>query len=212
MTRPDQASLAAQAAHRAVDARVRSSELDVRRLLDAGLALMAAGGADKQPRITDIIRAAGLSNQAFYRYFASKDDLVAAVVDDGERRLVAYVQRQLAAADAPEQALRVFVEAVSSQASDPAVADATRAVLWNATRTIDVGGVRSRQLHDLLAALLVEPLRARGSADPARDAAVITGAVTSFMLDHLWRQTAPSSEDVEHLVRFCQAGLGGTAP
>ncbi|MCU1586963.1 MAG: putative transcriptional regulator, TetR family, partial [Frankiales bacterium] len=80
MTEP---SLAERAAHRAVDARVRSSEQDVRRLLDAGLALMTAGGTETPPRVTDIIRAAGLSNQAFYRYFASKDDLVAAVIDDG---------------------------------------------------------------------------------------------------------------------------------
>lgn len=202
----DDRSLAEQAAHRAVDARVRTSEQDVRRLLDEGLALIAAGGADRPPRLTDIIRAAGLSNQAFYRYFASKDDLVAAIVDDGERRLVAYVGRQLAQAALPD-ALRVFVEAVTSQALDPRVAAATRAVLWNAGRALDSGGTRSRQLHALLAELLAPSLDALGSSDPARDAAVIAGAVTSFMLDSLWQQTPPEPADVRHLLAFCEAGL-----
>jgi AcrR family transcriptional regulator len=199
-------SLAERAAHRAVDARVRTSEQDVRRLLDVGLALMTEGGTDAPPRLTDIIRAAGLSNQAFYRYFAGKDDLVAAVIDDGERRLVAFVQRQLEAAP-DDDVLQVFVHAVISQAADPEVASATRAVLLNANRTLGVSGVRSRQMHELLAAVLVEPLARLGSSDPERDAAVVTGCVTSFMLDNLWRQAPPSKEDVAHLVAFCRRGL-----
>jgi AcrR family transcriptional regulator len=201
-------SLAERAAHRAVDTRVRSSEQDVRRLLDAGLALMTAGGTETPPRVTDIIRAAGLSNQAFYRYFASKDDLVAAVIDDGERRLVAYVQRQLDTA-APADAVQVFVTAVTSQAADADVAAATRAVLWNATRTPGGSALRSRQLHERLATVLLEPLRRLGSADAERDAAVVAGAVTSFMLDHLWRLTTPSPDDLGHLVAFCRAGISG---
>lgn len=199
-------SLAERAAHRAVDARVRTSEQDVRRLLDAGLALMTAGGTDAPPRVTDIIRAAGLSNQAFYRYFASKDDLVAAVIDDGERRLVAYVQRQLDAAE-DRHALQQFVAAVTSQAGDPVVAAATRAVLWNANRPLGGSGLRSRQLHERLAAVLAPPLRRLGTVEPDRDAAVVAGAVTSFMLDNLWRQATPTSEDVEHLLAFCRAGV-----
>jgi AcrR family transcriptional regulator len=201
-------SLAERAALRAVDARVRTSEQEVRRLLDAGLALMTEGGTDTPPRLTDIIRSAGLSNQAFYKYFAGKDELVAAVIDDGERRLVGYVQRQLSDAG-DEDALRVFVRAVTSQATDPEVAAATRAVLWNANRAVGVSSIRSRQLHELLAGVLVAPLRRLGSADAERDAAVITGAVTSFMLDNLWRQEAPSDADVEHLLAFCRSGLTG---
>jgi hypothetical protein len=57
--------------------------------------------------------------------------------------------------------------------------------------------------------VLVAPLRRLGSADAERDAAVITGAVTSFMLDNLWRQEAPSDADVEHLLAFCRSGLTG---
>jgi AcrR family transcriptional regulator len=199
-------SLAARAAQRAVDARVRTSEQDVRRLLDVGLSLMAEGGTDEPPRLVDIIRAAGLSNQAFYRYFAGKDDLVAAIVDDGERRLVSYVRHQLETA-ALDDVLAVFVRAVMSQAAEPEIAAATRAVLWNAGRSLDTTGARSRQLHELLAELLSGPLERLGSPDSSRDAAVITTAVTSFMLDSLWRQVPPTDADVAHLLAFCRAGL-----
>jgi AcrR family transcriptional regulator len=199
------ASLAELAARRAVEGRVRASEQEVRRLLDAGLALMTAGGTERPPRIADIVGAAGLSNQAFYRYFAGKDDLVAAIVDDGERRLVGYVQRQLAAGGS--DCVEVFVEAVTSQATDPEVAAATRAVLWNASRALDSTGGRTRRLHEQLAAVLTEHLADAGAPDPMRDAAVISAAATSFMLDHLWRQSPPSPDDVEHLLAFCRAGL-----
>ena len=51
---------------------------EVRRLLDAALAVMRAGGPDARARVADIVAAAGLSNDAFYRHFPSKDALVAA--------------------------------------------------------------------------------------------------------------------------------------
>src|SRR2546428_1608 len=45
---------------------------EVRRLLDAGLDVMRACGTASRPRVSDIVAAAGLSNDAFYRHFASK--------------------------------------------------------------------------------------------------------------------------------------------
>jgi hypothetical protein len=101
----------------------------------------------------------------------------------------------------------VFVQAVVSQASDPEIAAATRAVLWNAGRSLDSAGARSRQLHERLAELLAGPLARLGTPDPARDAAVIATAVTSVMLDGLWRQAPPTDDDVAHLLAFCSKGL-----
>lgn len=204
-------SMAQELVTRAADARLRVHEQEVRRLLDAGLRLMTERGATRAPRVSDIVQAAGLSNQAFYRYFLSKDELVAAVIDEGERRLVAYVEHQMAKEQAPEAQLRQCVRAVADQAGAADVAQATRAVLAQATGA-DAGGARSRQLVDLLAALLVEPVRALGSSDAARDARTSTAAITSLMLDHLWRGTPPSAEDVEHVVQFCLSGIRRSAP
>ena len=40
-----------------------------------------------RPRVADIVTEAGISNEGFYRHFASKDALVAAILDDGTERL-----------------------------------------------------------------------------------------------------------------------------
>jgi AcrR family transcriptional regulator len=204
-------SLAEQAASRAADSRARVHEQEVRRLLDAGLALMREGGPERPPRVADIVAAAGLSNQAFYRYFASKDDLVAAVIDEGQRRLLAYAEHQLAKERTPEGQLRRVVRAVADQAGDPEVAAATRAVLWNAGKASDPAGDRSRELHDLLVALLLPTVVALGSRDPDRDARATVAAVLSLMLDHLWRRTSPDKKDLDHVVAFCLAGIRRTA-
>src|SRR5580658_8369214 len=64
---------------------------EVGRLLDAALDLMRQRGTTSRPRVADIVAAAGLSNDAFYRHFPSKDALVAALLEDGTERLSSYV-------------------------------------------------------------------------------------------------------------------------
>jgi len=68
---------------------------EVRRLLDAGLEVMRQGGTDRRPRVADIVAEAGLSNDAFYRHFPSKDALVTAILEDGAERLCSYLAHQM---------------------------------------------------------------------------------------------------------------------
>jgi hypothetical protein len=70
---------AARAVSRSLASRRSTYVEEVQRLLDAGLALMVEG--QDAPRVADIVRRSGLSNQAFYRHFASKDELIVAVVE-----------------------------------------------------------------------------------------------------------------------------------
>src|SRR5581483_10072379 len=104
---------------------------EVRRLLDAALELMRACGTSARPRVADIVAAAGLSNDAFYRHFASKDALVTALLEDGAQRLGSYLTHQMAKAKTPDVQVRRWVEGVLSQAHGD-VAATTLAVLWNA--------------------------------------------------------------------------------
>ena len=55
--------------------RAATTPSEVRRLLDAGLEVMRRCGTTSRPRVADIVAAAGLSNDAFYRHFPSKDAL-----------------------------------------------------------------------------------------------------------------------------------------
>ena len=171
---------------------------EVRRLLDAGLQVMARCGTDSRPRVADIVEAAGLSNDAFYRHFPSKDALVAAILDDGAERLRGYLEHQMAKGRSPEARVRRWVEGVLAQADDE-IAATTRAVLWNGGPT--AGG---RQV-DRLGPLLVEPLRELGSPDPELAASLAGHAVIGRLADHLWQETRPTTGDVERVTAFCLA-------
>src|SRR5215203_7258552 len=99
--------LAERAVRRRLAERQQLAQDEVTRLLDAARQLMTAD-PDRPPRVSDVVRTAGVTNQAFYRSFDSRDDLLAAVVDNGARRLVAYVERLMSQAEDAESRLRVF--------------------------------------------------------------------------------------------------------
>jgi AcrR family transcriptional regulator len=193
--------LAARAVRRALAPREAVAHEEVRRLLDAALEVMRESGTSP-PKVADIVAASGLSNQTFYRHFAGRDDLVAAVVEAGALRLVDYVDHQMgkAAPDDSEGRVRIWIESVLSQSTRPAVAQATRAVMWNFRQLPRDGGPGDR--WGGVAALLLQPLRAMGSPDPPRDAEAIAELVFGRLEHHLW-VVAPTTTDVEHLVGFC---------
>jgi AcrR family transcriptional regulator len=178
---------------------------EVRRLLDAGLEVMRKEGTAKSPRISDIVDAAGLHREAFYRHFASKDALVAAIVEAGINRLVSYLTHQMGKEGSPEDQLRRWVEGIMEQSANPEVAASTRAVLWNANHT--EGSPETLAAYRGLSELIVEPVTALGSTDPIRDAAVLCQAVLGRQHLFLWEGVIPTRTDTEHLIRFCLAAI-----
>ena len=63
-------------------------------------------------------RESGLSTQAFYRHFRSKDELLVVLLDDGRRRIVDYLAHRMEKADEPAAQIRAYVEGVMAQATD----------------------------------------------------------------------------------------------
>src|SRR2546426_5260521 len=92
----DSADVANRIARQTMARRGPDYASEVRRLLDAGLDVMRTCGTASRPRVSDIVAAAGLSNDAFYRHFASKDALVAAILEDGAERLTGDLTHPLA--------------------------------------------------------------------------------------------------------------------
>jgi AcrR family transcriptional regulator len=194
--------VASRVAHRTLARREADYADEVRRLLDAALAVIERHGTDARPRVADIVAEAGLSNDAFYRHFASKDALVAALLDDGAQRLASYLRHQTAKVSDPRDRVRVWVEGVLAQTRG-ALARSTRAVLWNGGG-VEGGLASGRHFASApLAALLAESLRELGSADPGLDAVLVTHAVLGRVADHLWQETQPEAAEVDHLVGFC---------
>jgi AcrR family transcriptional regulator len=180
---------------------------EVRRLLDAGLEVMRRSGTTTSPRVADIVAEAGLSNDAFYRHFASKEALVAAILEDGTERLASYLAHQMDKEQTAEGRLRRWVEGVMAQAADAAVAESTLAVLWNGGRVSESAREGHGAHYAPLASLLHDPLVSLGSADPERDAVLIAHATMGRMQEFLWRRTRPTATDTAHVQAFCLAAI-----
>jgi AcrR family transcriptional regulator len=179
---------------------------EVRRLLDAALELMQHRGTTSRPRVADIVASAGLSNDAFYRHFRSKDDLVNALLDDGAERLRGYLAHQMAKARTPEAQVRRWVEGVLAQA-DGDIAAATLAVLWNGS-SADGGQAAGRHFAAApLASLLSQPFSDLGSDEPELDAALAAHATLGLLSDCLWRGTPPSRSETDRVIDFCQRAV-----
>jgi AcrR family transcriptional regulator len=193
--------VAARVAAQTLSKRGADYTAEVRRLLDAALEVIAAQGTASRARVADIVAAAGLSNEAFYRHFPSKNALVAALLEDGTERLASYVSHQMDKESKPADKVRRWVEGVLSQ-SQGQTAATTLAVLLNGS-TLDTGTTSGT--HDSsapLAALVVEPLTALGSSNPELDASLVAHATLGRVADHLWAGRQPSRDEIDHITRF----------
>jgi AcrR family transcriptional regulator len=194
----------------AVDRGLAKYRLDATRevetILDAALRV-AERMAPAAPRVADIIAEAGTSNQAFYRYFAGKDDLMTAVRQRGTVRLQAYLEHQIAKQTNSQQQIEAWIRGVLTQAIDRRAARQSAAVNLQLAHHHQAEDVA---LTGGLQTLLLDPLVASGSREPERDAAAIFEAVFGTLRRHLAQSTAPTAADTDHLVAFCLRAM--TAP
>jgi AcrR family transcriptional regulator len=200
--------VAERVASRTLSVRSETYADEVRRLVAAGYAVMRRTGT-LDPRVHDIVREAGLSNQAFYRHFRGKDELLVAILDDGQRQLLTYLEHRMAGADPGAARVRAWVGGVMEQARNAAAAENTRPFAINTARLADRFPdevARSREL-------LVRPLRdavADAGGDPQRDADAIYHLAIGCMNDALVARRRPTGDDIKHLEQFVLGGLRGT--
>jgi len=203
-----QNDVAARIAQRTLAKRGADYAGEIRRLLDAALEVMRQGGTASRPRVADIVAAAGLSNEAFYRHFPSKDALVAALLEDGTERLARYVGHQMRKEPTPEGKVRRWVEGVLSQTREE-IAATTLAVLWNGGSIGESFASGRHSASVPLAALLHGPFADLGSANPEMDASLAAHATLGKISDYLWQRSAPSTAEVDHITEFCLRAIDG---
>jgi AcrR family transcriptional regulator len=207
-------SVADRTVERALASRYSAYADEVRRLIDAGVAVMR-DGQGTNPRVSEIVAQAGLSNQAFYRHFRSKDELLLAILDDGLRQLVGYLEHQMAKETSGLGQVRRWVEGILAQAVNPAAAEATRGVVVNTARLGQLFPEEFRRSEEVIKTPVrtaIETAREQGElsvADPDRDAEVAYRLAMGTMQTSLANGRRPSKADVAHLVGFVVAGLQG---
>ncbi len=167
-------SAASRAVGRTLERRRATYADEVQRLLDAAFSLIRDQG-ELEPRVAQIVRAAGLSNQAFYRHFRSKHELLVAVLDEGVRTLADYLGHRMAGKSAEEQ-VREWIRGMCAQALDLASAEATRPFVVARGRLAEAYPhevARSEGQATALVRDAIEAGRAEGvfpNADPEPDA------------------------------------------
>jgi AcrR family transcriptional regulator len=195
---------ASMVASRTLERRAAAYAHEVRRLVDATYVVMRRRGT-LDPRVSDIVREAGLSNQAFYRHFRGKDELLVAVLDDGQRRLESYLVARMARAATGREQVRAWVEGVLEQARNAEAAENTRPFASNAVRLAD----RFPTEHTASRDRLLVPLRnaVLDAGGDAGDADAIYHLAMGRMQDAVVRREQPSTAEVEHLVTFALRGI-----
>lgn len=194
--------MAARIAQRSLARRRRGYADEIRRLLDAAVVVMRrAHERGAKARVADIVAEAGLSNEAFYKHFASKDALVDALLEDGTVRLREHLERQLAKETTPEGQVRRWITGVLAQ-SAPEPAAATRAVLANAGGPTAGRAIGRHYASGPLAELLVAPFELLGSATPDVAAGFVAHAVLGVLADHLWSGTRVNQFQTRRLVEL----------
>jgi AcrR family transcriptional regulator len=199
-------SRAEAAVLRALDDKHREATEEVERILLAAVEVMARV-APEPPRVSDIVAEARSSNQAFYRYFASKDDLILAVLERGVARLVSYLEHQMAKETAPVEKIARWIEGALAQVADPHLISMSRAAVGQMSATVRDMTARADMLQPLRD-LLIEPVSALGRPDPLSDADCVFLSTTAMMRRHLGSPDQPSRAEIEHLVTFCLVGIG----
>jgi len=194
----------AAAVERALGRQRDDAARDVEAILDAAL-LVAERVAPAAPRVADIVAEAGSSNQAFYRYFGSKEDLMRAVYLRGVTRLRGYLEHQMAkTAGEPAAQIEAWVRGVLTQATDRTAARQSAAIIRQMGKRADDD---AEQLEPLRA-LLREAVRRAGSRHVNLDTHAVFDLTFGALRRHSEQGTAPSRAECAHIARFCRLALG----
>jgi AcrR family transcriptional regulator len=197
---------------RTLAARLDAYTDEVERLLRAGYAVMSRTQS-VSPRVSDIVRESGLSNQAFYRHFRSRDEFLLALLASGRRALVEYVRHLMAKERSPSGQVRRWMEGILAQAADARAADATRPFARNRLYLASQFPEEVQRADDELRAL-VRPALSTGKAtgewpavQPERDSHALYQLAMGTMQAWLLAEFTPASPDITHIVQFGLAGL-----
>ena len=188
------------------------AEREIGRIVDATYRVMEREGT-VEPKVRDILAEAGLATQAFYRHFASKDELLLLVLEDGRHRLAGYLGHRMTKAADPAGQVRAWVEGIVAQASDPAASARTRPFVVGFRRLAELHPDEQAASVAVLVDLLAAAIRAGTEAgafahgDARRLARYVYGVAISVMEEHVVNRTRPTRADTRELVDFCLRAL-----
>ncbi|MBO3084708.1 TetR/AcrR family transcriptional regulator [Cellulomonas fengjieae] len=144
-----------------------------RALIDAARSLLTAE-PDRVPTLAEVGELTGLSRSSVYQYYASREDLLSAVVSDSFPRWQERLDAAISAAHDPRGRILAFV-----RANLELVADGEHALArtLSAVAPSEDLARKSRAFHDRLLVPVVDALTELGVPDPETTTDLITALV-----------------------------------
>jgi TetR/AcrR family transcriptional regulator len=186
----------------------------VRLMLDAARQLIAANGGDFTTQ--DLVTEAGVALQTFYRYFASKDELLLAVIGDAMTEACGRWSATAEKLPDPMQRLRFYITAPLERLDG----DGMRFIVsthWHLHRIFPIELAEAERpfvdlLHAQISAAVDDGLLRTQSAD--WDAWFIVEMLRAVY--HYYAYATSDHDDIddvkEKLWQFCRTALGASRP
>ncbi len=175
-----------------------------RALIEAGLVALRRKGNDGCT-VADVLAEAGLSTRAFYRHFASKDELVLAIYEQDARATQAKLRDRMRAAETPVAAIDVWIDETLALAFDPRRARRTRPLAHEGLR---LQAAFPKQFAAIVAGV-IDPLAAvlaeLGDPRAERDARSLHAITWAIVEERLAGGAVTREEAAAHVRRFAAA-------
>jgi AcrR family transcriptional regulator len=189
-------------------ARQEAYDAEVRTLIRATSEVMLRKGCTEVPKVSEIVHEAGITNQAFYRHFRSRDDVIVATYEQGMLSVYSYLRHRVGKQSSWQDMLEAWIDGILAQIEDPRLADLSVVIQWNvaqiAREKTEIAPVGRERIRALLLSILTEA----GADDPDRQALFVDNLVTGTASHYMDTGRQPTLDDRKALLRFCLTGLG----
>ena len=201
-----------RAVARALESQRAAYSAEAEKLVEAALALIRERG-DLEPPVAAIVRRAKLSNQAFYRHFRSKHELLVAVLDHGIALLEEYLRVRMDAAPTATERVRAWLHGMLEQALNSRGAEASRPFALarsQLARHYPAEVATSEQRLSALVHAAITDAKHAGElpgADPDADSEALYHLAMGWLETRLLEDTPADRTRAERLEAFAMAGL-----
>jgi AcrR family transcriptional regulator len=164
--------------------------------------------------VRDVLAQANLGTRAFYRHFASKDELVLAMFTGAAAQEAERLKRKMASATDPLAAVIAWIDGRLDLAFDRRIATKLQALSTEAQLRRRETPAELQLAYDMMLAPLIEQLRmgqARGlftEVNPELDARSIHDVVWGVVEAHWSGFPQRKRETRDRVVRFCLLAIG----
>ncbi|MGD9794805.1 MAG: TetR/AcrR family transcriptional regulator [Acidimicrobiia bacterium] len=201
------------AVQRAISRRADEASVAVEAILAAGRQIIERDGV-LDINVRELLSSAGVSNRAFYRYFPSKDAVIAALAEELYSNLIVSLAAAVAGCDEPTAQLEAWIDEVMVRAHDPAMASRGRVFVAHDSRLREehrdlyraVGRALTSQVS-----MIIDGGRASGvfaSHVGVAEARLVTRLVMATLQHHVLSRSTPTAAERSNLLSFVFAALG----